>query len=84
MTNQAKSSLFSESSNIDFRQLSELQPEIIGKFVDFKGKFNFKDPHSQLALSRAILKLDFGIDLLLDTSRLIPPIPNRMRYLSNK
>lgn len=71
-----RTTLASESEYIDFQWLSSQQPTLFTH-----KKFNFKSPTCQLQLTKALLKQDFNVDLVLDTSRLIPPVPNRLNYL---
>lgn len=46
-----------------------------------KVEINFKEPRSQYALSKVLMKEYFDLDLSLPLDRLIPTIPLRLNYL---
>jgi hypothetical protein len=78
---EERRALLSEEQSVDFEFLRLKQPELLGQVLDNRGRFNFQNPESQLILTKALLMEDFGLELNLDTSRLIPPVPNRLNYL---
>ncbi|XP_030759500.1 U6 small nuclear RNA (adenine-(43)-N(6))-methyltransferase [Sitophilus oryzae] len=51
--------------------------------LDIAGKtvFDFKDPEALRALSRALLKKDFDLDVEIPKTKLIPTIPLRLNYI---
>ncbi|PFH55961.1 hypothetical protein XA68_17321 [Ophiocordyceps unilateralis] len=63
----------------DFKRLARCDPDfaalVSGRRLDFG------DPASVMQLSKTLLKLDFGLDLVLPQDRLCPPIPNRHNYV---
>ncbi|RDA89875.1 hypothetical protein CP533_6651, partial [Ophiocordyceps camponoti-saundersi (nom. inval.)] len=63
----------------DFKRLARCDPDFAAVV---KGRnLDFGDPASVMQLSKTLLKLDFGLELLLPEDRLCPPIPNRHSYI---
>lgn len=69
-------------STIDFKALAKADPDFKQTWQTCSGKLDFQDPATLQSLSRAILKVDFGLELSLPNDRLCPPIPNRWNYVS--
>ena len=69
-------------STVDFKALAKADPDFKKTWQACTGKLDFKDPATLESLSKAILKVDFGLDLSLPDNRLCPPIPNRWNYVS--
>ncbi|KAF3048379.1 hypothetical protein E8E12_011745 [Didymella heteroderae] len=69
-------------STVDFKALAKADPDFKQTWQTCSGKLNFQDPTTLQALSKAILRVDFGLELSLPDDRLCPPIPNRWNYVS--
>lgn len=69
-------------STVDFKALAKADPDFKQTWQACSGKLDFQDPVTLQSLSRAILKVDFGLELSLPYDRLCPPIPNRWNYVS--
>ncbi|XPS78201.1 23S rRNA (adenine(1618)-N(6))-methyltransferase [Ascochyta lentis] len=69
-------------STIDFKALAKADPDFKQTWQACTGKLDFQDPATLQSLSKAILKVDFGLELSLPENRLCPPIPNRWNYVS--
>ena len=69
-------------STVDFKALTKADPDFKQTWQACSGKLNFQDPAALQSLSKAILKVDFGLELSLPDDRLCPPIPNRWNYIS--
>ena len=68
----------------DFKALAIKYPEFRQHAVqDLKGNvhLDFKKPECLRALSWALLKDDFGLDVEIPVDRLIPTVPLRLNYL---
>ncbi|KAK2594503.1 hypothetical protein QQS21_007784 [Conoideocrella luteorostrata] len=63
----------------DFKELSRLDANFasIAKGRDI----DFRDPKAVMQLTKTLLKLDFGIDMVFPDDRLCPPVPNRHNYI---
>lgn len=69
-------------STVDFKALAKADPDFKQIWQTCSGKLDFQDPGTLQSLSKAILKVDFGLELSLPDDRLCPPIPNRWNYVS--
>lgn len=69
-------------STLDFKALAKADADFKQTWQACSGKLDFQDPQTLQALSKAILRVDFGLELSLPDSRLCPPIPNRWNYVS--
>lgn len=69
-------------STVDFKALAKADPDFKQTWQACSGKLDFQDPSTLQTLSKAILRVDFGIDLSLPDNRLCPPIPNRWNYVA--
>lgn len=69
-------------STVDFKALAKADPDFKQRWQACAGKLDFQDPSVLQTLSKAILKVDFGLVLSLPENRLCPPIPNRWNYVS--
>ena len=69
-------------STVDFKALAKADPDFKQTWQACSGKLDFQDPATLQSLSKAILKVDFGLELSLPDDRLCPPIPNRWNYVS--
>jgi 23S rRNA (adenine1618-N6)-methyltransferase len=69
-------------STVDFKALAKADPDFKQTWQTCSGKLDFQDPATLQSLSKAILKVDFGLELSLPDDRLCPPIPNRWNYVS--
>jgi 23S rRNA (adenine1618-N6)-methyltransferase len=67
---------------VDFKALTKKDAEFKLVWQKCMGKLDFQDPATVKALSRAILKADFGLQLDVPDDRLCPPIPNRWNYVT--
>ncbi|KAF2623255.1 hypothetical protein BU25DRAFT_180538 [Macroventuria anomochaeta] len=69
-------------STVDFKALAKADPDFKQTWQACSGKLDFQDPSTLQVLSKAILKVDFGLELSVPDDRLCPPIPNRWNYVS--
>ncbi|KAJ4334387.1 hypothetical protein N0V87_006931 [Didymella glomerata] len=69
-------------STVDFKALAKADPDFKHTWQTCSGKLDFQDPATLQSLSKAILKVDFGLELSIPDDRLCPPIPNRWNYVS--
>ncbi|KAJ4308151.1 hypothetical protein N0V94_009474 [Neodidymelliopsis sp. IMI 364377] len=69
-------------STVDFKALAKSDADFKQTWQACAGKLDFQDPSTLQVLSKAILKVDFGLELSLPDNRLCPPIPNRWNYVS--
>lgn len=67
---------------VDFKALTRLDDDFKVTWQKTSGKLNFQDPETVKALSKAILKADFGLQLEVPNDRLCPPVPNRWNYVA--
>ncbi|KAH3911880.1 hypothetical protein HBI56_137980 [Parastagonospora nodorum] len=67
---------------IDFKALTKKDADFKLVWQKCLGKLDFQDPATVKALSKAILKADFGLQLEVPDDRLCPPIPNRWNYVT--
>ncbi|KAF1992469.1 hypothetical protein K402DRAFT_443207 [Aulographum hederae CBS 113979] len=65
---------------VDFKKLA-LKDLELAKFVSVNGSIDFRDPDALTALTKALLKRDFGIIIDLPPDRLCPPVPIRYHYI---
>lgn len=67
----------------DFKELAKKFPELQSflKTNNNKCYVNFRDPHALLAVTRALLKIDFNLNVELPIDRLIPTVPLRLNYI---
>ncbi|KAK9473330.1 uncharacterized protein V1510DRAFT_392559 [Dipodascopsis tothii] len=63
----------------DFRRLAAADPVLARLAPD--GAVDFDDPAAVCALTAALLRADFGLDVVLDPARLCPRVPNRLNYV---
>ncbi|RCI08986.1 hypothetical protein L249_5016 [Ophiocordyceps polyrhachis-furcata BCC 54312] len=64
----------------DFKRLAQCDPAFAAVVKNGRS-LDFGDPASVMQLSKTLLKLDFGLELVLPDDRLCPPIPNRHSYI---
>lgn len=69
-------------STLDFKALAKADPDFKRTWQACTGKLDFQDPATLHNLSKAILRVDFDLELSLPDDRLCPPIPNRWNYVS--
>lgn len=69
-------------TTVDFKALAKADPDFKKTWQACTGKLDFQDPTVLQSLSKAILNVDFGLELSLPANRLCPPIPNRWNYVS--
>jgi 23S rRNA (adenine1618-N6)-methyltransferase len=67
---------------VDFKALTKKDSDFKQIWQQSSGKLDFQDPATVKALSKAILKADFGLQLEVPDDRLCPPIPNRWNYVA--
>lgn len=67
---------------VDFKALAKTDDAFKQIWQRSSGKLDFQDPETVQALSKAILKADFGLQLDVPSDRLCPPIPNRWNYVA--
>ncbi|KAI4662892.1 uncharacterized protein J4E79_004203 [Alternaria viburni] len=67
---------------VDFKALTKSDKEFKQLWQRTSGKLDFQDPETAQTLSKAILKVDFGLQLDVPCDRLCPPIPNRWNYVA--
>jgi 23S rRNA (adenine1618-N6)-methyltransferase len=67
---------------VDFKTLAKADKEFKQIWQRTLGKLDFQDPETIKALSKAILRVDFGLELDVPDDRLCPPIPNRWNYVA--
>jgi 23S rRNA (adenine1618-N6)-methyltransferase len=67
---------------VDFKALAKTDKDFKQTWQRTLGKLDFQDPETILALSKAILNVDFGLQLDVPADRLCPPIPNRWNYVA--
>jgi 23S rRNA (adenine1618-N6)-methyltransferase len=67
---------------VDFKTLTKKDADFKLVWQKSLGKLDFQDPATVKALSKAILKADFGLQLEVPDDRLCPPIPNRWNYVT--
>ena len=67
----------------DFKELAKKFPQLqpFLKTNNNKCYVNFRDPHALLAVTRALLKIDFNLNVELPMDRLIPTVPLRLNYI---
>lgn len=68
----------------NFRELAVKYPEFrrhASQETSGKVTINFKEPDALRALSTALLKEDFGLDVNIPADRLVPTIPLRLNYI---
>ncbi|KAE8853992.1 hypothetical protein HRS9122_00984 [Pyrenophora teres f. teres] len=67
---------------VDFKALAKSDKNFKQLWQRTSGKLDFQDPETIQTLSKAILKVDFGLELDVPGDRLCPPIPNRWNYVA--
>ncbi|KAA8611720.1 SAM-dependent methyltransferase [Pyrenophora tritici-repentis] len=67
---------------VDFKALAKSDKNFKQLWQRTLGKLDFQDPETIQTLSKAILKVDFGLELHVPGDRLCPPIPNRWNYVA--
>ena len=67
---------------VDFKALAKSDKDFKQVWQRTSGKLDFQDPETVQALSKAILKSDFGLQLEVPDDRLCPPVPNRWNYVA--
>jgi 23S rRNA (adenine1618-N6)-methyltransferase len=67
---------------VDFKALAKKDKDFKEIWQQSSGKLDFQDPATLMALSKAILKADFNLQLEIPADRLCPPIPNRWNYVT--
>ena len=67
---------------VDFKALAKADKDFKQIWQRVAGKLDFQDPETIKALSKAILRVDFGLELDVPDDRLCPPISNRWNYVA--
>lgn len=67
---------------IDFKTLAKQDDDFKTIWQKCSGKLDFQESETTKALTKAILKVDFGLSLEVPNDRLCPPVPNRWNYVS--
>jgi 23S rRNA (adenine1618-N6)-methyltransferase len=67
---------------IDFKALAKQDKDFDSIWLKSSGSLDFQNPETTQALTRAILKVHFGLHLDVPDDRLCPPVPNRWNYVS--
>ncbi|KAJ4289149.1 hypothetical protein N0V90_011491 [Kalmusia sp. IMI 367209] len=67
---------------VNFKSLAEQDEDFKIVWLKYIGKLDFQDPSTIKILTKAILKVDFGLHLEIPDDRLCPPVPNRWNYVS--
>ncbi|KAK2871741.1 hypothetical protein FQN49_002879 [Arthroderma sp. PD_2] len=65
---------------VDFTALA-LQDSAFKEFLNTKGQLDFSNPDAVRQLTISLLRLDFGLEVVLPGDRLCPPVPNRLNYI---
>ncbi|KAF2870462.1 hypothetical protein BDV95DRAFT_629139 [Massariosphaeria phaeospora] len=68
--------------HVDFQALADNDEEFNKVWKKCAGHLDFQDPDCVRALTKAGLKVDFGLDIDLPADRLCPPVPNRFNYVA--
>ncbi|KAF2472858.1 uncharacterized protein BDR25DRAFT_258325 [Lindgomyces ingoldianus] len=68
------------SEQIDFKDLASKDYRL-GNLQSYDGYTDFTDPRVYQAVTKAVLRVDFGLEIELPYDRLCPPIPNRFNYV---
>ena len=66
---------------VNFEALAAKDEDFKRIWNEAKGHLDFQQPQTCKALAKAILKVDFGLEIELPDDRLCPPIPNRWNYV---
>ncbi|KAK9468495.1 hypothetical protein V1512DRAFT_259631 [Lipomyces arxii] len=64
----------------DFKELALTYPKL-ADCIQADGSIDLKDPHAVCALTEALLKQDFQLDVELPSDRLCPRVSNRLNYI---
>ncbi|KAL5400104.1 hypothetical protein PMIN03_012569 [Paraphaeosphaeria minitans] len=67
---------------VDFKALAQQDEAFNIIWQRHSGKLDFQDPNTTKSLTKALLKVDFGLQLEVPDDRLCPPVPNRWNYVS--
>lgn len=67
---------------VDFKALAQRDEDFNTIWQQHSGKLDFQDPKTTITLTKALLKVDFGLQLEIPDDRLCPPVPNRWNYVS--
>jgi 23S rRNA (adenine1618-N6)-methyltransferase len=67
---------------VDFKALAKQDEGFKTIWQQHSGKLDFQDPGTTKTLTKALLKVDFGLQLEVPDDRLCPPVPNRWNYVS--
>ncbi|KAL1608535.1 hypothetical protein SLS60_003477 [Paraconiothyrium brasiliense] len=67
---------------VDFRALAQQDEAFNTVWQAHQYKLDFQEPYITKAVTKALLKVDFGLHLEVPDDRLCPPIPNRWNYVS--
>jgi len=67
---------------VDFKALAKDDEDFNTAWQRCLGKLDFQDPRTTKSVSKAMLKVDFGLQLEVPDDRLCPPVPNRWNYVS--
>ena len=65
----------------DFKALAERDEEFAVLFNSYGGALNWQDFEVVKAVTKSMLKVDFGLDISIPDDRLCPPVPNRWNYV---
>ncbi|KAI0188272.1 hypothetical protein EV127DRAFT_131316 [Xylaria flabelliformis] len=64
----------------NFAHLGQKYPEF-GALLKDGVHLDFTNPEAVMALTKTLLKSDFGLEIKLPSNRLCPPVPNRHNYI---
>ncbi|KAI0022477.1 hypothetical protein F4780DRAFT_777542 [Xylariomycetidae sp. FL0641] len=68
------------ATELDFRLLGTRDPAFAA-VLDNHSQLDFSDPTAVMQLTKTLLKLHFGLQIVLPQDRLCPPVPNRHNYI---
>ncbi|KAK7180972.1 uncharacterized protein CC84DRAFT_273337 [Paraphaeosphaeria sporulosa] len=66
---------------VDFKALAQQDEAFNTIWQQHSGRLDFQDPDTTKTLTKALLKVDFSLQLEVPDDRLCPPVPNRWNYV---